>query len=57
MIVKKDTSERCWRSKQMCPSAEYAKHIQIGRVILAYSAAKVHAQNIKNLAFAEKELR
>lgn len=54
----KNTSVSCWRSKQMCSCAEYDKHIQINKVILAYSAAKVYWQNKQKTAFAaEKELK
>lgn len=46
MIVRnKNTSECCWRSKQMCFYAEYVRHIQMNTVILAYSAGKVYCQN------------
>ena len=31
----KNTSVSCWRSKQMCSRAEYAKHIYTGLNILA----------------------
>lgn len=31
----KNTSVNCWRSKQMCSHAEYAKHIHISLSILA----------------------
>lgn len=31
----KNTSVSCWRSKQMCSRAEYAKHIHTGLSILA----------------------
>lgn len=54
----KNTSVSCWRSKQMCSRAEYAKHIQMNRIILAYSAAEVYWQNKQKTAFAaEMELK
>ena len=31
----KNTSVSCWRSKQMCSHAEYAKHIHTSSDILA----------------------
>lgn len=31
----KNTSVSCWRSKQMCSRAEYAKHIHTGLNTLA----------------------
>ena len=54
----KNTSVSCWRSKQMCSRVEYAKHIQMGMVILAYSAVEVYWQNKQKAAFvAEMELK
>ena len=54
----KNTSVSCWRSKQMCFRAEYAKHIQMTKMILAYSAAEVYWQNKQKTAFAaEMELK
>lgn len=57
-VKSKNTSECCWRSKQMCFYAEYVKHIQMGMVILAYSAVEVYWQNKQKAAFvAEMELK
>ena len=54
----KNTSVSCWRSKQMCFRAEYAEHIQMIKMILAYSAAEVYWQNKQKTAFAaEMELK
>ena len=54
----KNTSVSCWRSKQMCFRAEYAKHIQMAKMILAYSAAEVYWQNKRKTAIAaEMELK
>lgn len=54
----KNTSVSCWRSKQMCSRVEYAKHIQMDTVILAYSATEVYGQNKQKTAFAaEMELK
>ena len=54
----KNTSVSYWRSKQMCFRAEYAKHIQMTKMILAYSAAEVYWQNKQKTTFgAEMELK
>ncbi len=54
----KNTSVSCWRSKQMCFRAEYAEHIQMTEIILAYSAAEVYWQNKQKTACAaEMELK
>lgn len=52
-----NTFVSCWRSKQMCFHAEYAKHIQIDTIILAYYLTEIYWQNKQKLALAaETEL-